>query len=271
MRRTHTPALLLTLAGGLLHGCMLATPPTGLCLTAACRDFEAKRTAQAAPTPQDQSHKAPDFELVYPGYWGMMGTAARNEAGQDVVQPLLDQTDQNGFSTLRISVGRAIPVAEGGSVAESLLVITINRPLTPGTPPAASLEELTRLTTRQVFQDAAELVEGPAKLAGLPGYQVSVVGLPRAGGTLAMRMVTRAVTHRNRGYIVRLSVPEVRYAAAASEYDRVFSGFTLLDGDPVYPLPAAPAAVASGPISPTETGAATATLPPASPSPAPAG
>jgi hypothetical protein len=260
MGSSLTTGAALALAGCLLGGCMLATPTTGLCLTQSCREFESQRTALVAPAVQDQNHKAPDFELVYPGYWGLLGTPVRTEAGQEEARPLVDQTDPTGFSTLRVAVGRSIPLAEGGSVAESLRVLTINRALAPGTPPASSLEELTRLSTRQNFQDSAEIVEAPARLSNLPGYQVSVVGLPRGGGALAMRMVARAATHRGRGYIVRLSVPEVRYSAASSEYDRIFDGFKLLDADPTYPIPAepAPSAAASG------------TLPAASPAPTPA-
>ncbi|MEB3330639.1 MAG: hypothetical protein VKQ33_15545 [Candidatus Sericytochromatia bacterium] len=235
----------LALTGCLLSGCLLATPATGLCLTEACQAFEAQRAALAAPEPPPERYSAPDFELIYPGEWGQLGTPVRTEAGQEEVRPLLDQTDPTGFSTLRVAVGRSIPLEEGGAVAESLRVLTINRALTPGAPPASSLEELTRLSTRQNFQDPAEVVEAPARLSNLPGYQVSVVGLPRGGGSLAMRMVARATTHRGRGYIVRLSVPEVRYTAAASLYDRVFDGFTLLDGDPTYPLPAEPAPAAT--------------------------
>jgi hypothetical protein len=261
MGRSLTTGAALALAGCLLGGCMLATPTTGLCLTQSCRDFEAQRTALAAPTVPDQSHKAPDFELAYPGYWGLLGTPVRSEAGQEEARPLVDQTDQTGFSTLRVAVGRSIPLAEGGSVAESLRVLTINRALAPGTPPASSLEELTRLSTRQNFQDSAEVVEAPARLSNLPGYQVSVVGLPRGGGALAMRMVARAATHRGRGYIVRLSVPEVRYSAASSEYDRIFDGFKLLDADPTYPLPA-PTPAASGTL-PAASPAPTATTTPA--------
>lgn len=257
---------LLVLVAPTVAGCLALTPATGLCLgtltgkETSCRQFDAQRAEMAARPPQNspQRHEASDFELVYPGPWGPLSSLKVNEAGQEERHAVLDQTDAAGFSTLRVAVGRSIPLDTGGAVSEGLRVITVNR-LDP-TDRDAALADVTRRSLRQNFAGVPEVRESEALLSGATAYQVVMVGTSPNGGPVT-RHVARARVHRDRGYIVMLSVPDAYWAQATATYERLFDGFRLRDADPPYPLPPL-TAEASGSLRPSAPPVATASLKP---------
>lgn len=241
----------------LLGGCVFLTPPTGVCLGSACRELDTQRAqaAQASQPAPPKEHEAPDFKLTYPGEWGLLSGPAPGAQGTEKLEPVLDQTDPSGVSTLRIAVGRAIPLDGGGAVSEGLRIITINQGMSDTPEAGVALAILTRRSLAQNFSGEPEVFESEAPLGGKPAYQVVMVGVGTLGGP-AMRYIARAGTHRSRGYIVMLTVPDVLYTGGKITYDRILDGFEWRDGDPTYPLPTAPANPLE-PVTPT---------PPASPS-----
>lgn len=223
-----------------MTGCILFTPPTGICLgeTSPCRSLENERAAAAkesAPLP-DQRHEAPDFAVAFPGSWGILSGPSRTGSGEEKPEPILDQTDPTGLSTLRIAVGRSIPLQGGGAVSEGLRVITVNQLLADEQTPEAALSSLMRRSLEQNFTGEPEIFESQATLGGQPAYQVVMIGTGTLGGP-SMRFLARSRFHRGRGYIVMLSVPEEFYSRANLVYDRILDGLEWRDADPTYPLP----------------------------------
>jgi hypothetical protein len=248
-------------------GCMYLTPATGVCVTDACRSFDATRAAAAAaaaaatPAPQAQVYEAPDFKLTFPGVWGALSAST-----PEGPVPLIDQTESTGASTLRVGVGGLIQLEGDRSTSEGIRVITLNKGLDPGGDEQKSKDAMADITRRSIvqnFEGTPEIMEGSVSLAGKPAYQVSMVGTGK-GLPVAMRHIARAVLHRGRGYIVMLSTVEARYAEAPAVYDGLFDGFELKDADPTYTLPT------PGPSGSPTPGASGSPTPGPSGSPAPA-
>ena len=239
----------------LLSGCVFLTPPTGICAGIACRDLESKRAEEAAkaaaaeqarePLPLKR-YEAPDFALSYRGEWEPAATRIEREDGTEALEPIFDQTDPTGLSTLRIAVGIALPLEGGGSVSEGLRVLTINQGLDATTGAEEALANLTRRSLAPNFEGEPEVIESQAKLGDKDAYQVVMVGAGPSGG-LPMRSIARARIHQGRGYIILLTVPDILYTRDNLTYDRVLNSFEWRTGDPPYPLPSAPPSVVEDP------------------------
>lgn len=239
----------------LLSGCVFLTPPTGVCLGAACQDLELKR-AQAATEAEQAAqqreplplkrYEAPDFALSYRGEWEPAAKRIEQPDGTEALEPIFDETDPTGLSTLRIAVGVALPLQGGGSVSEGLRVLTINQGLGDSADAEAALANLTKRSIAQNFAGEPEVIESQAKLGNRDAYQVVMVGAGPSGG-LPMRSIARALTHQGRGYIILLTVPDILYTRDNLTYDRVLDSFEWRAGAPPYPLPSAPPAVIQDP------------------------